>query len=73
MWQIRGTEVSVTFPFSSEESKKKKSGWPSKVIDENILENQITVYFGLHFEDRFEQQLAKIFFSVPIWSFSGTY
>ena len=26
--------------------------------------NQITVYFGLHFEDKFEQQLSKIFFSV---------
>ncbi len=30
-------------------------------------ENQITVYFGLHFDDRFEQQLGKIFFSV-FWS-----
>ena len=26
--------------------------------------NQITVYFGLNFDDRFEQQLGKIFFSV---------
>ena len=24
----------------------------------------MTVYFGLHFEDKFEQQLGKIFFSV---------
>jgi hypothetical protein len=27
-------------------------------------ETQFTVYFGLTFEDRFEQQLGKIFFSV---------
>lgn len=30
------------------------------------IENQITVYFGLHFEDKFEQQLGKIFFSVNV-------
>ena len=34
-----------------------------------MVESQITVYFGLHFEDRFEQQLAKIFFSVCFWLF----
>jgi len=27
-------------------------------------ETQFTVYFGLTFEDKFEQQLGKIFFSV---------
>ena len=29
----------------------------------------MTAYFGLHFEDRFEQQLAKIFFSVILSRF----
>ena len=30
----------------------------------NYKENQFTVYYGLGFDDRFEQQLGKIFFSV---------
>jgi hypothetical protein len=30
------------------------------------------VYFGLHFEDKFEQQLSKIFFSVLFVPYIGT-
>ncbi len=39
-------------------------GFFLKYIINYYLENQFTVYYGLGFDDRFEQQLAKIFFSV---------
>lgn len=64
MLKTKQFKIVPTYAFILNQTESKRFGLPLKVNFVLVkIENQFTVYYGISFDDKFEQQLAKIYFS----------